>query len=70
MIPFAIFGRLKARLTRGDSERDGLFCQDGACCQILDVTGVVIPAVLRCQMGKVQVAILPHDYPFTELDVE
>lgn len=33
------------KLTGVDSEGDGLFGQDGAGCQVLDVAGVVIPAV-------------------------
>lgn len=34
------------KLTGVDSEGDGLFGQDGAGCQVLDVAGVVIPAVV------------------------
>lgn len=60
---------MRVQLTGVDSESDGLLCQDGPCCQVLDVTGVVVPAVLTCQMGKVEVAILSHNHALAELDV-
>lgn len=53
----------------GDFQRGWLFCQDRACCQVLDIARVVIPAVRTFQIGKVQIAVLPHHHPLTKLDM-
>lgn len=57
------------KLTGVDSEGYGLLGQNGPCCQVLHVAGVVVPAVLTRQMGKVQVAVLSHHHALAELDV-
>ena len=59
----------RAKLTGVNSQGDGFLCQNGASGKVLDIAGVVISVVLSCQMGKVEVAILPHHHPFTQLDM-
>lgn len=57
------------KLTGVDGERDGLLDQNGASRQILDIAGVVGPAVISRQIGEVQVAVLPHHNAIAQLDM-